>query len=76
MAEPRKLQTERNCPASLPYRVELRGANGEVATVLAEGSSPGIAYAAYYAAVREYFGRHLTLSHGDRKLAGSGEPSR
>jgi len=59
----------------MPYRVELRDARGAVETVVAEGSSAGIGYAAYYAAIREHFGRHITLSFDGRRLASSGQPA-
>ena len=73
MAEPLTLQSRQSRPSrqGLPYRVELRDADGEVATVIAEGSSAGIGYAAYYAALREYFGQRVTLSHGGRRVASS-----
>lgn len=39
----------------LPYRVELAAGPGSLAgRVIATALTPGIAYAAYYAAVREY----------------------
>ncbi|WP_309093070.1 hypothetical protein [Phenylobacterium sp.] len=59
--------------ADLPYRVELWDApDGRPIAVLALGGSPGIGYAAYYAAVSEHFGRHVTLRREDRLLAASG----
>lgn len=77
MAEPLTLQSEQKRPPRrvMPYRVELRDAQGAVEAVIAEGGSAGVGYAAYYAAVREYFGRHLTLSCDGRRLASSGQPA-
>ena len=50
----------------LPYRVELDGE-----TVIAVCGTPNVAYAAYYASLREYHGRSLSLLHGDRLLVAS-----
>jgi hypothetical protein len=62
---------EADAPAwALPYKVELDGE-----TVLAVCGSSNVAYAAYYAGVREYFGRALSLRHGDRLLVAC-EPRR
>ena len=51
----------------LPYTVEL---DGEM--VLAACVSSNVAYAAYYAGIREYLGRRLSLRRGDRLLIASG----
>jgi hypothetical protein len=48
----------------LPYRVELwDAAKISVEQVLAVTSSPGIGFAAYHAATREFPDRYITLSH-------------
>lgn len=60
--------------AELPYRVELRDAEDRMVAVLAQGSSPGIGYAAYYAALREHLGRPVTLTCDGRRLAASRPP--
>ncbi|HEY8572769.1 hypothetical protein [Phenylobacterium sp.] len=55
----------------LPYCVELleeEGAGGQ-ATVVAMSLTAGVAYAAYYAAAREYFGRRVQLRHNGAVLA-------
>ena len=58
--------------ADLPYRVELWDApDGRPIAVLALSSSPGVGYAAYYAAVTEYFGRHVVLRRDGRLLSAS-----
>ena len=44
---------------AMPYRVELLDGVGD--TVLASCTSRTVALAAYYAAMREYFGRGLAL---------------
>lgn len=57
----------------LPYRLELWDAGRErVVAVLALASGPGVGYAAYYAALREYLAQPVTLSLGDRILASVG----
>ncbi|HSV04391.1 MAG TPA: hypothetical protein VLI41_14445 [Phenylobacterium sp.] len=61
----------------LPYRVELRDASGAgVARLLAACHSPALGYTSYYAALREFFGQHVTLSEGDRLLAATGAQRR
>jgi hypothetical protein len=48
----------------LPYRVELWDeAKINVEQVLAVTSGPGIGFAAYHAATREFPDRYITLSH-------------
>jgi hypothetical protein len=48
----------------LTYKVEVWDETGEfVEQVVAVSVSPGIGYAAYYAATREYPGRCITLRH-------------
>jgi len=48
----------------LPYKVEVWDESGAfVERVVAVSVSPAIGYAAYYAAVREYPGRAVTLRH-------------
>ncbi|HET9160201.1 MAG TPA: hypothetical protein VFN88_06275 [Caulobacteraceae bacterium] len=48
----------------LPYAIEIWDEFGEaVELVVAVARTPGTAYAAYYAAVREYHGREITLRH-------------
>jgi len=53
----------------LPYRIELQE-DGQ-GRVLALCGSPSLAYAAYYAAMREHFGRQLSLKRGIQVLASS-----
>lgn len=60
--------------ADLPYCVELRDAEDRVEAVLARGSSPGIGYAVYYAALREHLGRRITLTYDGRRLAATRPP--
>jgi hypothetical protein len=45
--------------AELPYRVELD--DGEGGRLLALSATPAVAYAAYYGAIREYFGQPMRL---------------
>lgn len=73
MAVPRTLPSDakRSADADLPYCVELRDGEDRVVAVLAQGSSPGIGYAAYYAALREHLGLHVTLTYDGRRLAAS-----
>ena len=48
----------------LPYRVEVWDETSEGPEVLVAVSiSASLAYAAYYAAAREFFGRDITISH-------------
>lgn len=48
----------------LPYKVELwDGAGDAVEQTLAVSANASIGFAAYYAAVREYPGRNITLRH-------------
>jgi len=47
--------------AELSYRVELD--DGQGGRVLALSASAAVAYAAYYAAIREYFGQPMQLLH-------------
>ncbi|MGA0606962.1 hypothetical protein ACO2Q0_13285 [Phenylobacterium sp. VNQ135] len=75
MSEPVKCATSepRAGEAELPYRLDLWDEAGqEVVQVLAFSSTSGIGYAAYYAAMREHLGRHITLSRDDRVIATSG----
>ncbi len=59
----------------LPYRVELWDeAKRSVEQVLAVTTSGSIGYAAYYAAMREYPDRYITLRHRNRTVARSGSP--
>jgi hypothetical protein len=54
----------------LPYRVEVwDGAGRYVEQVVAVSVSPGIGYAAYFAATREYPGRPITLRHKDMVIS-------
>jgi len=50
----------------LPYRIEMIDA--EEAEVLALCGTVSVAYAAYYAGLREYFGRSLALRQGEHLL--------
>lgn len=59
----------------LPYRVELWDeARQGVEQVLAVTAHGSIGFAAYYAALREYPGRYITLRRKDRTVARSVEP--
>lgn len=59
----------------LPYKVELwDAARTSVEQVLAVTSNGSIGYAAYYAAVREYPDRYLTLRHRNSILSRSNPP--
>lgn len=72
MVEPLKLPSAAGgaAAAELPYRLELWDAAGlSVEQLLAVSSTPGIGYAAYYAAIREYLGRRISLSFDGRVLA-------
>lgn len=51
----------------LPYVIALLDQGDERAVAVC--STSAVAYAAYYAAVREHFGRGLTLRRGHRVLA-------
>ena len=59
----------------LPYKVELwddsRASVDQVLAVTANGS---IGYAAYYAAIREYPGRYVTLRHKNNIVSRSNPP--
>lgn len=57
-------------PDEFAYRLELwdEGKNA-IETILAMASSGTIAYAAYYAATREFPERYVTLRHGDNVLS-------
>jgi hypothetical protein len=56
----------------LPYQVELWDeSKTSVEQVLAVTAHGSIGYAAYYAATREYPGRHITLRHNNRTIARS-----
>jgi hypothetical protein len=63
------LEGDRGGPRSaMPYRLEVLDGTG--GTVLAMCASRTVALAAYYAALREHFGRGVTLrSHGDVLLS-------
>ena len=50
-----------------PYVVAIR--DGSCETAIALCSSSAVAYAAYFAAAREHFGRSLRLRCGERVLA-------
>ena len=52
---------------ALPYIIAVTDGGDEMAVALCHSSA--IAYAAYYAALREHFGRGLTLRCGHRVLA-------
>jgi hypothetical protein len=59
----------------LPYRIELWDAERQaVETILAVTAHSSIGYAAYYAAVKEYPDRFVTLRHKNRTIARSSEP--
>jgi hypothetical protein len=59
----------------LPYRIELWDAHREaVETVLAVTAHSSIGYAAYYAALKEYPDRLVTLRHKSRTIARTSEP--
>ena len=54
---------------AIPYVVTISDAAGDIAIAMC--STSAVAYAAYYAAAREHFGRSLTLRRGRRVLADS-----
>jgi hypothetical protein len=59
----------------LPYRIELWDLERQtVETILAFTARSAIGYAAYYAAVKEYPDRLVTLRHKNRTVARSSEP--
>ena len=59
----------------LPYRIELWDAEKRaVEIILAVTARTSIGYAAYYAAVKEYPDRFVTLRHKNRTIAQSNEP--
>jgi hypothetical protein len=59
----------------LPYKVELWDeAKGSVEQVLAVTANGSIGYAAYYAAVREYPHRYVTLRHKNSIVSRSNPP--
>ena len=54
----------------LPYKVEVWDANAAAPEhLVAIAVSPSHAFAAYYAAAREYFGREITITHKGQVLA-------
>lgn len=54
----------------LPFRIELcDGASDGSDRVLALCASRSTAYAVYYAALREHFGRRISLRRGEAVLA-------
>lgn len=56
----------------LPFHIELCARlGGGVEKVLALCATANIAYAAYYSALREHFGRRVTLRRGEQTLASS-----
>ena len=62
-------------PAHLAYRVELwDGVSDEPEKLLAAAASSGMAYACYYAAVREHVGRVVRLRKAASVLAASKPP--
>jgi hypothetical protein len=67
----------RNAPQEeLPYKVELWDATkNTVEQVLAVTARGSIGYAAYYAAVREYPDRYVTLRHKNGIIARSNGPA-
>lgn len=56
-------------PGQQPYLITAAAIDG--ALVVAAVATPGIAYAVYYAALREYLGSGVRLSHGKQTLAAS-----
>jgi hypothetical protein len=76
MPEPLKFELDGDCRsrADLPYRLELwDDRDGGVSAVLALCSSPGVAHAAYFAALREHLGRTIVLKNDGRLIASSGD---
>lgn len=73
--EPRPF-THGTAPAEdLPYKVELwDAAKNTVEQVLALTANGSIGYAAYYAAVREYPDRYVTLRHKSSIVARANAP--
>jgi hypothetical protein len=54
----------------LPYKVEIWNESGaSVEQVVAVTANASIGYAAYYAAIREYPDRHITLRHRNSVVA-------
>ena len=72
-----RLDEPRAPTEDLPYKVELWDeAKASVEQVLAVTSHGSIGYAAYYAAVREYPGRYVTLRHRSSIVSRSNPPER
>ena len=54
----------------LPYRVEVWDATGSFPeSLVAITVTPALAYAAYYAAAREFHGRDVTVKHKGQTLS-------
>jgi len=65
----------RNAADELPYLVELWDEEKQaVDLVLAVTAHGSIGFAAYYAAIREYPNRYVTLRLNDKTIARSSEP--
>jgi hypothetical protein len=57
----------------LPYKVEIWNESGaSVEQIVAVTANASIGYAAYYAAIREYPDRHITLRHKNSVARWSG----
>ena len=55
----------------LAFRVEVTDGAGGAEEILCACATAGIAYAAYYAAMREHFGRRVRLVRGAHTIAQS-----
>ncbi|HET8637340.1 MAG TPA: hypothetical protein VFL96_10855 [Acidobacteriaceae bacterium] len=74
-AEPAPFARASAARDDLPYLVELWDeAKSTVEQVLAVTANGSIGYAAYYAAIREYPHRFVTLRHRNRTVARSNSP--
>jgi hypothetical protein len=60
-----QLEVEVGVPGQQPYTVS---AGGDRVAVAATG---GVAYAAFYAAIREFLDKEVRLTHGTRTIASS-----
>ena len=75
MAKPNctRVQPVTAAEPDLPYRIDLWDSAGHaVELTLAMAHSSATAYACYYAALREHFGRQITLRAEGKVLAATG----
>jgi len=71
MAQPRPSAA---APLDLPYAVHVADVAGAGGEVVARAASSGLAYACYYACLREHHGQAVSLWQGDLRLAGASAP--